>query len=67
MYKRQSIRGTYIHHNPTIDQIEKDELKDFYYNNTLELYKNYFGEYDKIFWSVNGQVCKECCDNCDSE
>lgn len=58
-----SIRGEYIHHSPTVNEDEREILKSVYEVNTLNLYKKYFGEYDQIFWSINGQVCKECCNN----
>jgi hypothetical protein len=57
------VRGRYIHHNPTVTDNDRLALKGVYEMNTIRLYKDYFGEPNKSFWSLNEQICSEVCDN----
>ena len=52
-----TVNGEYIHHNPTVDDEEKEALGSAYSDNTLTLYKKTFGELNENVWRPGLPVC----------
>ncbi len=45
--------GAFMHHNPTVNEEENWMLMPEYLNNTIRLYRDYFGDPSKDFWSCD--------------
>lgn len=52
-----ATKGSYIHHEPTVNEREEVMLKDAYDANTLALYRELFGEPDLSVYGPNAMVC----------
>lgn len=53
----ESVFGSYCHHNPTVNELEKKALSLEYISNTIPTYRVMFGRPNKKYWPMNSQCC----------
>lgn len=63
-YRKMSdkLNGSYINHVPTLSEKERAALEPYYFNGTLQAYREVFGENpSNKFWpSESGSICWSC-------
>lgn len=54
----RDIIGHFLHHEPTVQELEVAALADGYRNTTLRHYETYFGPAPQKWWPAGAQICE---------